>query len=238
MTQDQYTLATPFYDLWHLDGHIPEVRALLPGMLADVEGPVLEIGAGTGLVTETIAAATDGEVFAVEPALGMRAILLSRLAERPDLRARVTVLPWDVLDTDLDEPVSAVVMISVLYGLPPADRARVWPVLARQLRPGGHLIFNWRPRPVAEPGEPEPMGSYRVGRHTYEVWGQVLAATPMKTTSRLFYRIVHRGVVISEDVVDSESYRPEFAELAAELGAAGFTAREAPQGMTRWRLGT
>lgn len=236
MNEDHYSVAVPFYDLWHEDGHVPGIRKLLPPLLAGVRHGVLEIGAGTGLITEVIAGATPAEIFAVEPSLGMRSVLLSRLAERPDLRSRVTVLPYDALNTDLDEPVEAVVMISVLYGFRPEEREKLWTTLARQLLPGGLLLFNWRKRGNPAPGEPERMGSYPVGRHTYEIWGQVLATSGETVTSRFFYRVVHRGVVISEDVVQSDAQRPDLPRLQAELTAAGFTQETAPDGILAWRL--
>ncbi|MDF2709344.1 MAG: hypothetical protein K0R62_4996, partial [Nonomuraea muscovyensis] len=77
MTNDQYSVAVPFYDLWHEDGHVREIRELLPPLLHGVRGAVLEIGAGTGLITELIARETRGEIFAVEPSPGMRSVLLS-----------------------------------------------------------------------------------------------------------------------------------------------------------------
>ncbi|MFI6498360.1 class I SAM-dependent methyltransferase [Nonomuraea typhae] len=233
MNHDAYTRTAPFYDLWHEDGHVPEIRRILPPLLAGVTGGVLEIGAGTGLITLVIGDTVAGEIYALEPSLGMRASLLSRLSDRPGLRERVTVLPYGAHDVDLDEPVEAIVMISVLYGFAPAEREKLWDTLARQLAPGGRLIFNWRQRPVAVPGEPEVMGSYQVGRHTYEVRGQVLSADETVSRSRFTYRVLQHGVVISEDVTEGDSYRPGLAELEAEL--TGFTREEAPEGLLVWR---
>ncbi|SEL70849.1 class I SAM-dependent methyltransferase [Nonomuraea pusilla] len=235
MTNDNYSLAVPFYDLWHEDGHVPQIRAGLPALIKDVSDGVLEIGAGTGLVTEVIARETEGEVFAVEPSLGMRSVLLSRLAADAELRSRVTVLPYGALDVDLDEPVGAVVMISVLHAFTPAGRERLWPTLARQLRPGGLLVLNHRERPAPRPGEPERLASYRVGRHAYEIWGQTLEVDGETVRSRFLYRIRQRGVVISEDEVVSVYHGVTGARLAAEVEAAGFVPESAPEGLRAWR---
>ncbi|MFE3449120.1 hypothetical protein ACFXJ8_09310 [Nonomuraea sp. NPDC059194] len=51
MTFDAYAVAVPFYDLWHDDGHVPDVREKLPPL---VSGSVLEIGAGTGTGENTV----------------------------------------------------------------------------------------------------------------------------------------------------------------------------------------
>ncbi|WP_336204685.1 class I SAM-dependent methyltransferase [Nonomuraea sp. LPB2021202275-12-8] len=236
MKNDQYTVAVPFYDLWHEDGHVPRVRESLPAVLHGLRGGVMEIGAGTGLITEVIARATTGEVYAVEPSPVMRSVLVSRLAERPDLLRRVTVLPYGALDVDVDEPVEAVVMIAVLQSFDAPGRAALWQVLARQLRPGGTLVLDWRDRKAPVPGEPELMGSYGVGRHLYQIQGQVLAVEGELVRSRFLYQIRQRGVLISEDEVVSESHRPPRWRLDAELEAVGFAPAEAPEGLLAWRL--
>ncbi|RSN12712.1 class I SAM-dependent methyltransferase [Nonomuraea sp. WAC 01424] len=235
MSDDQYSLAVPFYDLWHEDGHVPEIRELLPPLLKGVRRSVMEIGAGTGLITELIVRETTADVYAVEPALAMRSVLLSRVAANEEARRRVTVLPYGALDVDVDEPVEAIVMISVLQAFPAARREELWRVLARQLQPGGLLLFNWRERPAPTPGELELMGAYQVGRHTYEVWGQVVEVAGETVRSRFLYRVRQRGVVIGEDEVTSEAHRPGGERLAAELAAAGFARDEAPDGLAAWR---
>ncbi|WP_188190233.1 class I SAM-dependent methyltransferase [Nonomuraea sp. SYSU D8015] len=237
MTEDHYSLAVPFYDLWHEDGHVPMIRELLPPLLKGVTESVIEIGAGTGLITRLIARETPAEIYAVEPSLGMRSVLVNRLAEDPDLLSRVTVLPCGALDVEVDEPVEAVVMISVLHSFPPAEREELWRVLARQLRPGGLLVFNRRERATPVPGEMEVMGSYRVGRHTYEITGQVLAVADEAVKARYLYRIRQHGVVIEENEVISESHWVARERLDAELAAAGFARQDAPDGMEAWRLG-
>ncbi|TYB66188.1 class I SAM-dependent methyltransferase [Nonomuraea sp. PA05] len=236
MHEDTYAPAVPFYDLFHEDGHVPAIRELLPPLLADVRGAVVEIGAGTGLITELIARHVPGEVYAVEPSLGMRSVLVSRLATAPEALRRVTVLPCGALDAEVDEPVEAVVMISVLQSFTAAERAALWRVLRRLLEPGGRLLFNWRDRAPAVPGDLRVMGSYQVGRHTYEVAGQVLAAEGESVTSRFRYRILQRGVVISEDDVDGTACWPATDVVAAELKEAGFEPDPAPEGMQVWRM--
>ncbi|MEU7898438.1 hypothetical protein AB0B45_36945 [Nonomuraea sp. NPDC049152] len=83
-------------------------------------------------MTTSLADSTPAEIFALEPSTGMRGVLLSRLSERKELLERVTVLPYDALSVDLDEPVEATVMINVMYALEPDYRKRLWPVLARR----------------------------------------------------------------------------------------------------------
>lgn len=129
-------ISVPFYDLFHESGHVPRIRASLPPLLAGVRGSILEIGAGTGLLTRTLADVTQAEVFALEPSAGMRAVLLSRLGSRPELLGRVTVLPCDALSVRLDEPAGAVVVISEEEITGCAYRPP-WDVLRRELTDAG-----------------------------------------------------------------------------------------------------
>ena len=134
-------VSAPFYDLFHESWYVPKLRRSLSSLLAGVRRSILEVGAGTGLVTASLADWTPAEIFALEPSAAMRAVLLSRLSSRPDLLSRVTVLSGDALSVRLDEPAEAVVMINVVYALEPDYRRRLWPVLAAALersptRPG------------------------------------------------------------------------------------------------------
>ena len=136
------SISLPFYDLFQ--DHVPRVRKNLPPLLSGVRRSILEIGAGTGLITTSLADWTPAEIFALEPSAGMRAILLSRLSSRPELLDRVPVLPCDALGVTLDEPAEAVVMINVMYALEPDYRRQLWPVLAASLETAGLLVFTWR----------------------------------------------------------------------------------------------
>ncbi|MFC4112996.1 class I SAM-dependent methyltransferase [Nonomuraea zeae] len=236
MHEDNYAVAVPFYDLWHEDGHVPAVREQLPALLRGVRRAVIEIGAGTGLITEVIARRTPAEIFAVEPSLGMRSVLVSRLASDPEVLRRVTVLPCGALDVAVGEPVEAIVMISVLQSFSAGERARLWRVLAGQLEPGGRLVFNWRERAAAVPGELAVMASYRVGRHDYEIAGQVIEVAGESVTSRFRYRIKQGGEVISEDEVVGTNHWPAGELVASELERAGFARGEGSDGLQVWHL--
>jgi 16S rRNA A1518/A1519 N6-dimethyltransferase RsmA/KsgA/DIM1 with predicted DNA glycosylase/AP lyase activity len=115
-------ISVPFYDLFHENSHVPRIRKDLPPLLAGVRRSILEVGAGTGLITVSLADWTPAEIFALEPSAGMRAVMLSELSSRPELLDRVTVLSCDALSVEMDEPAEAAVMINVMYALEPALR--------------------------------------------------------------------------------------------------------------------
>jgi SAM-dependent methyltransferase len=229
-------ISLPFYDLFAVDSHVPEIRSKLPPLLAGVSRSILEIGAGSGLITTSLAEWTPAEIFALEPSDGMRGILLSRLCARPELLERVTVLPCDALGVNLDEPAEAIVMINVMYALEPDYRRRLWPVLASQLEPGGLLAFTWRDggppavRPLKE------LGSRQVGRHTYTIASEILESGDEACKARYLHRICAAdGRVISEEELVGYAYRPGWTVIRDELVGSGFVQADSPEGLLAWR---
>jgi SAM-dependent methyltransferase len=229
-------ISVPFYDLLRENGHVQEIRKKLPPLLAGVRRSVLELGAGTGLITTSLADWTPAEIFALEPSAGMRAVLLSRLSSRPELLKRVTVLPCDALSVNLDEPVEAVVMINVMYALEPEYRKRLWPVLAAQLAPAGLLVFTWRAGGPPEPCPLQEMDSRQVGRHTYTVLSEILESDEEACRARYLYRITEGEKVISEEEIIGYAYRPVWDVIRRELVSAGFTQTEGAERLLAWRL--
>ena len=228
-------ISVPFYDLCHERRVVPAILANLQPLLAGVRRSILEIGAGTGLITTSLADLTPGEVFALEPAADMRAVLLSRLSSRPELLSRVTVLPCDALSLRLPEPVEAVVMINVIYALEPDYRTRLWPVLAASLEPGGLLVFTWHDGGPPPPRPLQELESHQVGRHVYTVLSEVLESDEDACRVRYLYRIAEGEKVISEETLTGHSYRPTWNVLRDELTAAGFDQADRADGLLAWR---
>jgi len=229
-------ISIPFYDLFHENGHVPKVRGNLPPLLAGVRRSILEVGAGTGLITTSLADWTPAEIFALEPSAGMRGVLLSRLSSRPELLNRVTVLSCDALSVRLDEPVEAVVMINVMYALEPDYRKRLWPVLAASLETTGLLVLTWRDGGPPAPRPLQELESRQVGRHTYTVLSEILDSDEEACRARYLYRITEGDKVISEEEIIGYSYRPAWNVLQRELVTAGFTPAEEAEGLLAWRL--
>ena len=95
-----YSVTASFYDAVAAEAHAgidTEIAAALQGMSTDA-GPIVDIGAGTGLTTALIAAALpQSTILAVEPDPAMRAGLMTRIWSNPDLRRRVSILPMGTL---------------------------------------------------------------------------------------------------------------------------------------------
>jgi len=229
-------ISIPFYDLFHANGHVPEVRGQLPPLLVAGQRSILEIGAGTGLITTVLADLSTAEIYALEPSAAMRGVLLSRLSARPELLSRVTVLPCDALSVKLEDPADVIVMINVLYGLEPDYRRLLWPTLATSLEGAGLLIFTWREGGPPLRGPLREIGARQVGRHTYTVLSEVLDSDGEACRARYVYRVSDGASVLSEEEITSYSYRPSREILRNELESAGFVLAKEAEGLLAWRL--
>ncbi|MFC7550497.1 hypothetical protein [Plantactinospora sp. GCM10030261] len=95
MNNDEYHESGEFLDLFSLDAwqSLREpVRAGLAGATPQA-GPIVDLGAGSGLGTLLVAEAFPAaHILAVEPSAMQRAALFGRLGPVPELRERVTVV--------------------------------------------------------------------------------------------------------------------------------------------------
>jgi trans-aconitate 2-methyltransferase len=107
-----------------------EVLARLEGIADDAT--VLDVGCGTGRVTETLLKLVPkGRVLAIDASPEMVVLARRRLGDRAQIWRQ------DVLELDLGEPVDAIVSTATLHWV--TDHDRLWRRLAHALRAGGRL---------------------------------------------------------------------------------------------------
>lgn len=129
-------MGTP-WDARTYDASSEPQQAWASEVLARIEGiapnaTVLDVGCGTGRVTEALLALVPrGRVLALDASADMVALARRRLGDR------ASVWCQDVLDLDLPEPVDAIISTATLHWV--TDHDRVWAGLARALRPTGTL---------------------------------------------------------------------------------------------------
>lgn len=218
---DYYSTSAEFYEMVatrHTASSGPPLRRVLEGVDTSY-GPVLEIGGGTGRVTEVIASALpQAEIIVAEPSATMRAMLTSRVARNPDLRRRVTVVDGAAQDLPLPEKLSAVVIFGVAGHLTVPERVALWKRLAACLPDGAPIVVELMG--VSSPRVIPPVMSLRetIGRQTYEWWigGEPTEGDAMRFTTT--WKVLSDGRTVRE-VTDSYVWHTfDVARLAAEAG--------------------
>lgn len=107
-----------------------EVLSRLDGIAPDAT--ILDVGCGTGRVTESLLAIVPaGRVLAIDASLDM--VELARVR----LEGRAHVWCQDVLELEVAEPVDVIVSTAALHWV--TDHERLWQRLAAALRPSGIL---------------------------------------------------------------------------------------------------
>lgn len=225
---DQYERSAEFVDVMLA----PAWTALAPVLaqaLHGAPGPVVDVGAGGGHGTRVIAKALpQAEIFAVEPSPGLRAVLLARVDEDPELRDRVTVLPSGLLQATLPLRLGTLVAMNVIGHFDPSDRRAIWRLLAERLVPGGRAVLNLQlpAEPVAVPHS--RFSELHVGRRRYEGWGRAEPAGPDRLAWRMTYRAFQDGEPAEEVEVEYAWWVLDPDRLKAELAEHGLHA--APTG--------
>ncbi|MFJ4152715.1 Gfo/Idh/MocA family oxidoreductase [Streptomyces galbus] len=228
-----YSPSAEFFDLVAAEHTATASAPAVAALLADADlgaGPVVDIGAGTGLLTEAVARARpDAEIIACEPSVGMRAVLTSRVFSDEDLRTRVTVTADAAPDLDLPDRISVVLLCGVLGHLDAEERARLWRRVTRRLAPGGLVIVE-----LMQFEEPTTLPETRLatataGRHCYE-WsfsGAPDEAEDGVMRLRSTWRVYRDGAPQAEREVH-DSYRWEPFGLKDVVAESGMSARTLP----------
>ncbi|MFE7623129.1 Gfo/Idh/MocA family oxidoreductase [Streptomyces sp. NPDC057509] len=228
-----YSPSAEFFDLVAAEHTATAGAPAVAALLADADlgnGPVVDIGAGTGLLTEAVARARpDAEIIACEPSAGMRAVLTSRVFSDEDLRSRVTVTADAAPDLELPDRISVVLLCGVLGHLDAEERATLWRRVTRRLAPGGFVIVE-----LMQFEEPTTLPETRLatataGRHRYE-WtfgGAPDEAEDGAMRLHSTWRVYRDGAPLAEREVH-DSYRWEPFGLKDVVAESGMTARTLP----------
>ncbi|MFI6365133.1 class I SAM-dependent methyltransferase [Nocardia sp. NPDC050630] len=236
---DSYAAAAEFYDLMATP-YVAQVEPALNALLDDVDtvlGPIVDIGAGTGLSTVMIAdALPEAKLVAVEPASAMRAVLMSRLAARKDLRERITVLPHGFLDTGMPNKCAAVVALGVIGHFDATARPKVWSTIASALAPDASAVVEvQRPGRVAEVPERRYTRTH-AGELRYEGWSAAQVIDTESLLWRMTYRVYRDQLLLQETVAEHLVWPADPDRLTDEADAAGLrlTRADSESGLLRF----
>jgi SAM-dependent methyltransferase len=227
---DPYGEATAeFYELlatahWERTG--PELARLLAGV-DTATGPVVDVGAGTGIgLPHLLAAVPDAHVVAIEPSRAMRVALHTRLLLDPTLDGRVTVDPRPLAES-LPVRASALVMSAVLGHLDDDECAVLWRFVAGRMPPGAPAVIEVLPPHRPEVVEPVRYAARRVGGHLYEGWQAGVPVGERSMEWTMTYRVLDAdGDLVTESTATSVYRCWSPADVRAAVGPFGLVVEE------------
>ncbi len=224
---DPYGEATAeFYDLL-ATSHWEDFGVQLLDLLADVEpgdGPIIDLGSGTGVGLAAIAVAVPGaHILAIEPSKAMRTALHTRLMIDAGLRAITTVDPRPWGSAHLPERASALVASALLGHLDQEERDRLWRFVAERMPVGAPAVVELLPpaRPISVPLT--RFRSVDVGEYTYEGWqaGEPIDDRHMSWT--LQYAVRHGDQLIASYEVTCRWQCFGVDDIRAEIAPYGLS---------------
>lgn len=223
---DGYAVTAEFYDVLHGEEFVESASARLTPWARRARVGVLEVGAGTGLLTAVVARALAPGVRldAVEPSAAMRAVLQSRLALDPELTGRVTVHACGAQEVP---PASydLVVAVDVLATLPPEVRREVLRAAGDRTVPGGVLVAE-APDGAGEVFGPQVAGVGVLGDDVVEAELRADAEEPGVRRFTYTYRQRRGADLVREGSESFLVWDLDEAGLRAELATVGFGSAE------------
>jgi SAM-dependent methyltransferase len=220
---DPYIFQPGYYDLFRAargENALPDPRFFAER--APHGGTALEIGPGTGRITVAVAERV-ASVICLERSATMRAVLLAKLAERPHLLDRVTVLDGAAPEFQLGRRFDFIYLAGVLEHVPHDARAVLFATIAEHLAEGGEVAMDMV---VAEPVPdwPERLEDRAtVGECRYEMH---CAATPTgdaRAHLRFVYRTYHRDTLVATEIVERAHHLHRLDPVVADLAEVGLT---------------
>jgi len=201
----------------------PLVTAALSGTDPG-DGPIVDIGAGTGLGTLVAARAVPGaEVVALEPSLPLRTALFARTAADPALAGRVTVVPR-AFPTELPSRAGAVIAMNMLGHLAPPERWSLWAWLDSALGASGRAVVNLLPPAAVEASKAAPV-TVELGCRRYVGSGRAEPTGPDAVVWRMSYRTYEGDALVDQASASYRWWVLSGQALGEELAASGLVAR-------------
>jgi SAM-dependent methyltransferase len=223
MFTDPYAFAAGYYDVFRSRAGTdawPPVDFFAD--LVPDGARALEIGPGTGRITLAVAEKA-ASVHCLERSSTMRAVLLAKLAERPHLWDKVTVVDGSAADLRFGRRFDFAYLAGVLEHIPAEDRPKLFTALADHLEDGGVLALDMvLDLPV--PDEPEQVvGEIQQGEMRYELSVATRAVGPDQGKLRYVYRSFLGGELADTETVERDHHLHRRAAVLHDLQEAGFS---------------
>lgn len=221
---DLYAATAGAYDLFNLSAREGQVAALaaFARSIRSKHGPVLDVGAGSGLnvawILEHVPAA---QVLALEPSSAMRSLTLAKVAAHPEWFERVTVRPEDFFSATLPARISGAVLLGVLGHFDAMERAAMFAELATRLPAGGVALVD-----LQAPERPTRVEAYEftaatVGELTYRGIAEAWPLDIERMRWKMTYLTLEGDRVLVEATAEFDYHHPTEQAVEAEAAEAG-----------------
>lgn len=221
---DPYQASASMYDLMAMNVRGEQVAALksLTRYLFPQHGPILDIGAGSGLNTAYMLEHLPGaEICALEPSAAMRSLFLARLATRPEWFPRVTIRPEDFFSTTLPREIGGAVILGVLGHFDPGERAALFAELADRLDRGSAALIDLQApeRPVRI--KPYEFSVATIGELSYRGIAQGWPIDDEQMRWEMTYLTLEGERVLIEDTAEYTFRHPHPETIRTEASNVG-----------------
>lgn len=223
---DQYAATAGAYDLFIGPYRSGQVAALdmLRTRLRPEAGPILDVGAGSGLNCEwLLTQVVDAETVALEPSRAMRSLLLARVAAHPEWFDRITIWPEDFFSAPLPPHIGGAILLGVIGHFDAGERAAVLAELAARLPEDGVALLDLQAPETPARVEPFEFVVATVGQLSYRGIGEGWPVDDERMRWQMSYLTLDGERVLVEDTAEFVYHHPSSQTVAAEAAQVGLT---------------
>lgn len=216
-----YAVSAEFYDILQSEHDRRQAERWFSSAAGSARIGILDVGAGTGVITEMLLDRSAAPIHAIEPNPAMRVALMTRVAGlSADRRARVSVYA-DTLDAcHLEEIADLAICANMAGTLEPADRRALWRAVAAALTPDGVVLLDTPVATVPKSPHEESLPPVRVGPDIYTARCRSEADRGLLRLTYT-YRVERDGRLVREEQETFTIWPATRMQLQAELCEAG-----------------
>lgn len=221
---DHYAATASAYDLYNAAYRRDQVAALnaLRPRLSPSAGPILDVGAGSGLNSAWVLAhIPDSEVIAIEPSPSMRALTLQRVAANPEWFHRVTVRPEDFFSAPLPATLGGGILLGILGHFDAGERSAVFAELAARMKTGTAVLIDLQEPETPMRVEPFEFTAARIGQLHYKGIAEAWPAGDETMRWHMTYLTLEGERILTEETADHVYHHPPASTVAKEAAQVG-----------------
>lgn len=224
--KEMYGNVGEFYDVLSEDQWNKRKKIIIETLQTfyDVEGVILDIGAGTGHGSfAALEAIPNADVIALEPSPTMRTALMSRIMRNPRAREHITVIPTTLETFSFPDSLRAVLILGSIGFIDETTRKNLWNIISQKLAKNGGIIFDvmWLDKPQTIKNL--EAATVKIGNNEYKVLmnGEPIDSTHQKWMAT--YQIINNGNILHQITKTSIWRTLSLTDIENEAKPFGFS---------------